>query len=170
METTTQPTVQIQFAPALIKGIHDRRVVDDQHIVDELVKMRMYQKSFNNRLAILESKVPAIVTALNDMGLGIESMGYGKNGAHDRKWIQGDAMRVTINATPIPGGKFKFITFKGYTAGGRGKNQKRLDDKADKMAATLKEKTELDASVNCYSLEIPRELQSKRIMIEMFIK
>lgn len=56
-------------------------------------------------------------------------------------------------------GKFKFIQFRGYTSRGAGKNESRLDSKAEKiceavMAALQNPVNELRCSVNPFSLEV----------------
>ena len=59
----------------------------------------------------------------------------------------------------VSDGKFKFIQFRGYTSRGAGKNESRLDSKAEKiceavMAALQNPVNELRCSVNPFSLEV----------------
>lgn len=59
----------------------------------------------------------------------------------------------------VSDGKFKFIQFRGYTSRGAGKNESRLDSKAEKIceavqAALQNPVNELRCSVNPFSLEV----------------
>lgn len=65
--------------------------------------------------------------------------------------------RLSLNL--MSDGKFKFIQFRGYTSRGAGKNESRLDSKAEKiceavMAALQNPVNELRCSVNPFSLEV----------------
>lgn len=67
--------------------------------------------------------------------------------------------RGRLNLTLNSDGKFKFIQFRGYTSRGAGKNESRLDSKAEKiceavMAALQNPVNELRCSVNPFSLEV----------------
>lgn len=69
-------------------------------------------------------------------------------------------------------GKFKFIQFRGYTSRGAGKNESRLDSKAEKiceavMAALLNPVNELRCSVNPFSLEVRDEKEAGRVLMDI---
>ena len=69
-------------------------------------------------------------------------------------------------------GKFKFIQFRGYTSRGAGKNESRLDSKAEKiceavMAALQNPVNELRCSVNPFSLEVRDEKETGRVLMDI---
>lgn len=122
------------------------------------------------REAILFARLPKIVEALETLGLGIESMGYGKTGMNMGVWSPEDSLRVNITAVPTSN-KFKFIKDQGFTAGGSGKNQKQLDAKAEKLQAFIKEQTNANTvHVNCFSLEVKNVGDKGSVSIELYIK
>lgn len=72
----------------------------------------------------------------------------------------------------VSDGKFKFIQFRGYTSRGAGKNESRLDSKAEKiceavMAALQNPVNELRCSVNPFSLEVRDEKETGRVMMDI---
>ena len=72
----------------------------------------------------------------------------------------------------VSDGKFKFIQFRGYTSRGAGKNESRLDSKAEKiceavMAALLNPVNELRCSVNPFSLEVRDEKEAGRVLMDI---
>lgn len=69
-------------------------------------------------------------------------------------------------------GKFKFIQFRGYTSRGAGKNESRLDSKAEKiceavMAALQNPVNELRCSVNPFSLEVRDGKETGRVLMDI---
>ena len=85
-------------------------------------------------------------------------------------WEDGDYMRVAVYAKSIDG-SFKFITFKGYTSRGSGKNEKQLCATRDKIVEKIKEGTGLESvAVNQYSLEIKNAEDSKSVSIDFWVK
>lgn len=80
--------------------------------------------------------------------------------------------RGTLNLTLPSDGKFKFIQFRGYTSRGAGKNESRLDSKAEKiceavMAALQNPVNELRCSVNPFSLEVRDEKETGRVLMDI---
>lgn len=72
----------------------------------------------------------------------------------------------------VSDGKFKFIQFRGYTSRGAGKNESRLDSKAEKiceavMAALQNPVNELRCSVNPFSLEVRDGKETGRVMMDI---
>lgn len=77
-------------------------------------------------------------------------------------------LHLTLNSD----GKFKFIQFRGYTSRGSGKNESRLDSKAEKicgtvMAALQNPVNELRCSVNPFSLEVRDEKETGRVLMDI---
>lgn len=80
--------------------------------------------------------------------------------------------RGTLNLTLPSDGKFKFIQFRGYTSRGAGKNESRLDSKAEKIceavqAALQNSVKELRCSVNPFSLESRDDKETGRVLMSI---
>lgn len=78
--------------------------------------------------------------------------------------------RLSLNL--MSDGKFKFIQFCGYTSRGAGKNESRLDSKAEKiseavMAALQNPVNELRCSVNPFSLEVRNGKETGRVLMSI---
>lgn len=72
----------------------------------------------------------------------------------------------------VSDGKFKFIQFRGYTSRGSGKNESRLDSKAEKIceavqAALQNPVNELCCSVNPFSLEVRDGKETGRVLMDI---
>lgn len=80
--------------------------------------------------------------------------------------------RGTLNLTLLSDGKFKFIQFRGYTSRGAGKNESRLDSKAEKICETVQAAlqnpvNELRCSVNPFSLEVRDGKETGRVLMDI---
>lgn len=80
--------------------------------------------------------------------------------------------RGSLSLNLMSDGKFKFIQFRGYTSRGAGKNESRLDSKAEKiceavMAALQNPVNELRCSVNPFSLEVRGEKETGRVLMSI---
>ena len=69
-------------------------------------------------------------------------------------------------------GKFKFIQFRGYTSRGVGKNESRLDSKAEKICEAVQGAlrdsiNELRCSVNPFSLEVRDGKETGRVLMDI---
>lgn len=72
----------------------------------------------------------------------------------------------------VSDGKFKFIKFAGYTSRGAGKNEGRLDSKAEKMADTVikalgSSYKNFDCYVNSYSLEVKNKSEQGTVIMNL---
>ena len=72
----------------------------------------------------------------------------------------------------VSDGKFKFIQFRGYTSRGSGKNESRLDSKAEKICETVQAAlqnpvNELRCSVNPFSLEVRDGKETGRVLMDI---
>lgn len=75
-----------------------------------------------------------------------------------------------LNLTLLSDGKFKFVTFRGYTSRGSGKNEDHLYEKAAKICRKVEDelktsKNELRCSVNQYSLETRDDKETGRVLM-----
>lgn len=80
--------------------------------------------------------------------------------------------RGRLNLTLNSDGKFKFIQFRGYTSRGAGKNESRLDSKAEKICETVQGAlrdsiNELRCSVNPFSLEVRDGKETGRVLMDI---
>lgn len=124
-------------------------------------------QKFTEKLSLLERKLFQIHSALESEGLGLENLTYSKTGIGE-DWTEETQLFVCFNGVPL-NGKVKFLTFNGYTSTGRGKNQDRLQEKAAKLAASLKEKANIgNCSVNPYSLEVKDNSSPKRVIYSIW--
>lgn len=72
----------------------------------------------------------------------------------------------------VSDGKFKFIKFAGYTSRGAGKNEGRLDSKAEKMVNTVGNALghrykNFDCYVNSYSLEVKNDSEQGVVLMSI---
>jgi len=66
-------------------------------------------------------------------------------------------------------GKFKFILDRGYAPNGSGRNQKVLNEKAGKIMESVRFLTGFRCDVNCFSLEIKKAGDTKRVLIDIYL-
>lgn len=167
METITNtPALSLS---ELTNKIDLRKASDKLRVQNEISRLMTVQSLMDAAVSKVEAKLPSIVDAIESMGLGISEFGYGKTGIDSKTWNEGDSLRVSITAVSTSN-KFRFILDQGYDSKGRGKNQNRLNSKAEKMAAIITEKTGMSAHINPFSLEIKNEGDTKRVLIEIWIK
>lgn len=176
METLNMPATKSLTDLTSAMGL--RKTNDKLRMQNEINRMMDLQSVINAKVSGLELKLPSIIEALDSMGLGIAEFGYGKTGIdwdevkNDEKMEAAMKAGLRVNITAVPtSNKFRFIKDQGFTSGGRGKNQNRLDEKSEKMATVIKEKTGIESvSVNPFSLEVKNENDVKRVLIELYIK
>lgn len=80
--------------------------------------------------------------------------------------------RGSLSLHLMSDGKFKFIQFRGYTSRGAGKNEGRLDSKAEKMADTVikalgSSYKNFDCYVNSYSLEVKNDSEQGTVLMNL---
>lgn len=128
----------------------------------------VWQQALVEKTTILEKAYSEIVPVLMKMGLEITELTYRVN--HPSEIFRSEewkgSMSVSIHARST--GKFKFIGFNGYTASGTGRNQKRLQEKADKIADAISG-FGVKFSVNPFSLEVKDE-REKFVLISGWIE
>lgn len=126
---------------------------------------------WDSALTAFSMKVDRIQDALKAHGLeiSVSETNFAKTGLNDNAWLDEDRLRVSLIAVPFSG-KFKFLPFRGYDSGGRGKNDERLRAKAACLVAALKEASGLSSvEVNSSSLELRDDNDRKRVMISLWI-
>jgi len=169
METTVNTPVSLSLSE-LTNKIDLRKATDKLRVQNEISRLMTMQSLMDTAVSKVEEKLPSIVAALDSMGLGVSEFGYGKTGMDSKTWNDGDCIRVNITAVPTSN-KFRFILDQGYDSRGRGKNQNRLNEKANKMSAVITEKTGIGSvQINPFSLEIKNAGDTKRVLVELWIK
>ena len=135
----------------------------------EIDRINHNQITKNKYLYKLQEKIPSITSTLQEQGFEIESIYPSKTGMSD-DWKDGDYLSIALTLRPVSG-KVRFILFDGYTKSGAGRNQKRLQAKADKLSLIMTEATSLSCSVNQYSFEIQNKLETnKSVLMTLWIK
>lgn len=131
-------------------------------------KTRIWEESYVRALTRLSEKLPKIEEVLGKLGLVIDTFNQYKTGTAN-VWADGDKLAVSIRAKST--GKFKFLTFRGYTARGSGKNQEALDHKATKIKEAIDAAGDVYSSVNPFSLEVRDRdnLDNKAVMIDFCV-
>lgn len=154
---------KIQTLSNIQDTIKLRKATEEMALERKINEMKDEQKIMNHFSDKLNEKLPSIINTLESLHLGIETIGYGKTSNNMY-------LRVSINAVPISD-KFKFITDKGFTAKGSGKNDQQLENKAAKLENKIKEGTSIDViHINKYSLEVKNIEDKGSVMIELWIK
>lgn len=131
--------------------------------------LKTVQAAIDARTTAFKEKLPALVAALAQVGLEIDTIGFFKTGMNDDRWEERDTLKFGLNLSPTSG-KFKFIRFNGYKASGAGRNQEKLDAKAASLVAHITASTGLvHVQVNPFSFELRNEQSTKSIMLDIWV-
>ena len=146
-----------------------KSITKSQERIEETVASEIaYQQALVQKTAVLKEVYETIVPILKKMGLEIHTLTYR---------INRDSM-VTTNPMNIEmvlhsTGKFKFMSFNGYTASGSGRNEKKLREKAGKIEEAINV-TDAKFMVNQFSLEVRNSRlnsgQQPRVLVSGWIK
>jgi hypothetical protein len=164
---TTQETPVTKTATHIFEQIMYRNQVIKLTFQRKIDEMLTVVANTTEKTLQLEQKIPVIIGALTEQGLGIDSFSYSKTG-RDEFWDKEDKIRCSLIVVPVSG-KFKFIKDQGFTAKGAGKNDKQLEAKADKLIAFMEEKTGLRFSVNKFCLQYTAEDSKRGIIMDFTI-
>jgi hypothetical protein len=115
---------------------------------EKLAKTQAGPDKFNAAL-------PAFTAALAKEGLAVSEVHAGA------------APRFSVTAVPTSG-KFRFLKDSGYMANGSGKNERRLEAKAERLQEIISTATGFNCNVNQYSLEVKDDSDRKRVLIEVW--
>jgi hypothetical protein len=120
------------------------------------------------RLKALEAIMPLVENWASKQNLEISDITFhGKNNYSEPNWTADSKYSVQCNLIPA-NDKFKFIQFNGYTSRGAGKNQDRLDSKANKLEESFLAITGINCVINPFSLEVRGE-ESKKVLLSFSI-
>lgn len=142
-----------------------KRAAKTEEVISALRTVEGQMNERTNRLVTLLAPLQA---ALDKQGLRLEDAQCCKTGLPGA-WSDGDKLRVSARA--VSTGKFKFLTFRGYTASGKGYNERQLNAKAANLSHALRDGTGLsDVQVNACSLEIREGTpESNTVLIEFWV-
>ena len=163
-----QATAEILKFGDIERMMNERRDNAEIKINETIAQMKDLQNKTNEKVKELRNMLPSLIKAIEKQGLAITEFHYNKSG-DEKAWSEGDQMSVDVTAVPTSG-KFRFIKFDGYTAKGAGRNQSRLEAKADALAQAIKKETNFKGVyVNRFSLEIKNDSDSKSVLIGVWI-
>lgn len=122
-------------------------------IEKEITNLNRMREEIQANGAVAQQIINDLEPVLAKLHLTIDS--FTMNRPDKEKASNRGSLSLTLNSD----GKFRFIEFRGYTSRGAGKNESRLDSKAEKiceavMAALQNPVNELRCSVNPFSLEV----------------
>jgi hypothetical protein len=122
-------------------------------IEKEMMNLNRMLQEFASNGAVAQQIINDLEPVLAKLHLTIDSFTMNRP---DKKEA---SHRGRLSLHLMSDGKFKFIQFRGYTSRGAGKNESRLDSKAEKICETVQAAlqnpvNELRCSVNPFSLEV----------------
>jgi hypothetical protein len=141
---------------------HDASVAQAEHL------FRRTQQA----LRLFQNASGPLQEALAKFGLEVVDVTFSKTGtmSDSGTWCDlQDSLNFSLRLAPTSG-KFKFLTFQGYTARGDGKNDARLREKAAKIKEAISTATGFSADVNSCSLEVRGEHTSKTVLANVWVR
>jgi len=155
---------------SIINVLADREKQIKETAAERIRQATKLVAMWQEKMAVLQCNLSGIKAGLAKAGLMLPddlSASVRKSGGNPEIWVDGDKLVVELVALPI-NGKFKFLTFRGYDARGRGKNADRLCEKATKLQALLKDSCAIEGiQVNPSSLEIRNDREG-RVLITLW--
>lgn len=138
----------------------------NEQIEMEIANLNRMRNEMQANGAVAQQIINDLEPVLAKLHLTIDS--FTMNRPDKEKASHRGRLSLTLNSD----GKFKFIQFRGYTSRGAGKNESRLDSKAEKiceavMAALQNPVNELRCSVNPFSLEVRDEKETGRVLMDI---
>lgn len=135
-------------------------------IEKEIANLNRMREEMQANGAVAQQIINDLEPVLAKLHLTIDS--FTMNRPDKEKASHRGRLSLTLNSD----GKFKFIQFRGYTSRGAGKNESRLDSKAEKiceavMAALQNPVNELRCSVNPFSLEVRDGKETGRVLMDI---
>lgn len=130
----------------------------EERIADQISELRSKAHQGEEKRAAIMTRLSVIEDALASEKIEIYSIRYSTHNA------------PTINVSGIPTGRsHKLIKDAGYNADGSGRNQKRLNAKAENLENIMVDKTGLLVDVNPFSFEKSSGNTQDTILIEFTI-
>lgn len=138
----------------------------NEQIEMEIANLNRMRNEMQANGAVAQQIINDLEPVLAKLHLTIDS--FTMNRPDKEKASHRGRLSLTLNSD----GKFKFIQFRGYTSRGAGKNESRLDSKAEKICETVQGAlrdsiNELRCSVNPFSLEVRDGKETGRVLMDI---
>lgn len=149
-----------------MKTVKDLRSLYNAKINNEIANLERMREEYTVNMNVAEAMLNKLEPVLEKLHLTIESFDVNQPNKEVASHKGGIRLRL------VSDGKFKFIKFAGYTSRGAGKNEGRLDSKAEKMADTVikalgSSYKNFDCYVNSYSLEVKNESEQGTVIMDL---
>lgn len=147
-----------------MKTVKDLRSLYNAKINNEIANLERMREEYTANMDVAESMLNDLKPVLEKLHLVIEEFIVNQ----PNKEVASHKGLIMLRL--VSDGKFKFIKFAGYTSRGAGKNESRLDSKAEKIceavqAALQNPVNELRCSVNPFSLETRDDKETGRVLM-----
>lgn len=138
----------------------------NEQIEMEIANLNRMRNEMQANGAVVQQIINDLEPVLAKLHLTIDS--FTMNRPDKEKASHRGRLSLTLNSD----GKFKFIQFRGYTSRGAGKNESRLDSKAEKICETVQGAlrdsiNELRCAVNPFSLEVRDGKETGRVLMDI---
>ena len=135
-------------------------------IDNEIANLERMREEYTANMNVAEAMLNDLKLVLEKLHLVIEEFSVNQ----PNKEVASHLGRISLRL--VSDGKFKFIKFAGYTSRGAGKNEGRLNSKAEKMADTVikalgSSYKNFDCYVNSYSLEVKNESEQGVVLMSI---
>lgn len=149
-----------------MKTVKDLRSLYNAKINNEIANLERMREEYTANMDVAEAMLNDLKPVLGKLHLAIEEFSVNQPNKEVASNEGGIRLRL------VSDGKFKFIKFAGYTSRGAGKNEGRLDSKAEKMVNTVGNALghrykNFDCYVNSYSLEVKNESEQGTVMMSL---
>lgn len=149
-----------------MKTVKDLRSLYNAKINNEIANLERMREEYTANMDVAESMLNDLQPVLEKLHLTIEEFSVNQPNKEVASNKGGIRLRL------LSDGKFKFIKFAGYTSRGAGRNEGRLDSKAEKMVNTVGNALghrykNFDCYVNSYSLEVKNESEQGTVIMNL---
>lgn len=149
-----------------MKTVKDLRSLYNAKINNEIANLERIREEYTANMDVAESMLNDLKPVLEKLHLVIEEFIVNQ----PNKEVASHKGLIMLRL--VSDGKFKFIKFAGYTSRGAGKNEGRLDSKAEKMADTVIKALSgsyknFDCYVNSYSLEVKNDSEQGVVLMSI---
>lgn len=149
-----------------MKTVKDLRSLYNAKINNEIANLERMCEEYTANMNVAESIVNDLEPILSKLHLTVEEV----NVNQPNKVVASHSGRISLRL--VSDGKFKFIKFAGYTSRGAGKNESRLNSKAEKMVITVDNALShsyenFNCYVNMYSLEVKDESEQGVVLMSI---
>lgn len=149
-----------------MKTVKDLRSLYNAKINNEIANLERMHEEYTANMDVAESMLNDLQPVLEKLHLTVEEV----NVNQPNKEVVSHKGLIMLRL--VSDGKFKFIKFAGYTSRGAGKNEGRLNSKAEKMVNTVGNALghrykNFDCYVNSYSLEVKNESEQGTVIMNL---